>query len=233
MGRVDKWALAMGEARRRRLAEQSGMVTGRDFVTGEVSRVRFAGSPTDLLQRRQELNARSSSGERVDASVPCNGCKSCCHHEDVEVRAEQERAEDLRYLDLVQTQEGRTVLRKRDDGACAHLVSSGCAVYDHRPRACRMYDCRIRAIAGLTMRYGETEHTAPAWAFRPQSPQDLATMSVLRISARRYLAEHPNGLIEDTWDYAVAQLNKAMVTFSISSEAEALGVIKALENGPL
>jgi hypothetical protein len=96
-----------------------------------------------------------------------------------------------------------------------------------------MYDCRIRAIAGLNQRYGQTEHTAPTWAFSPRSPQDFAAMSVLRISARRYLAEHPNGLVEDTWDYAVAQLDKAMVTFSISSEAEALGVVKALEDGPL
>jgi hypothetical protein len=85
----------------------------------------------------------------------------------------------------------------------------------------------------LTQKYGGTEKTAPAWAFRPQSPQDLATLSVLLISARRYLAEHPDGLIKDTWDYAVAQLNKAMLAFSISSEAEALGVVEALENGPL
>lgn len=127
------------------------------------------------------------------------------------------------------------MLRKRDDGACVHLnlASGGCEVYDHRPRACRMYDCRIHAIAGLAQRYGGTEHTTPVWAFRPLSPQDLATMSVLRISARRYLAEHPGGLIEDAWGYAVTQLNKAMITFSVSSEAEARGVIKALEDDPL
>lgn len=224
----------MGEARRRRLAGQSGgEVTSRDFTTGQVSRARFAGSPSDLLQRRRELDLRNSSGERVEACVPCNGCRSCCYFENVEVHPEEERAEDLRCLSLVQTQEGRTVLPKRDDGACAHLGSGGCKVYDHRPRACRMYDCRIHAIAGLAQRYGGTEHTAPVWTFRPQSPQDLATLSVLRISARRYLVENPGGLVDDAWNYAVAQLNKAMATFSISSEAEARGVIKTLENCPL
>jgi Fe-S-cluster containining protein len=36
------------------------------------------------------------------------------------------------------------VIRKRDDHSCTHQdpATSGCAIYQHRPGTCRVYDCR-------------------------------------------------------------------------------------------
>jgi hypothetical protein len=53
---------------------------------------------------------------------------------------------------------GSMMLRKGPDGACVHLGPNGCTVHRHRPRACRIYDCRISAAAGLYETHGEAKH---------------------------------------------------------------------------
>ncbi len=35
-----------------------------------------------------------------------------------------------------------------DDGACPMLVDGACSIYEHRPRTCRVYDCRLFAALG-------------------------------------------------------------------------------------
>ena len=39
----------------------------------------------------------------------------------------------------------RLALRHDASGRCSQLTDGGCSVYEHRPRACRTYDCRISA----------------------------------------------------------------------------------------
>jgi hypothetical protein len=35
------------------------------------------------------------------------------------------------------------------DGYCPMLVARNCSIYEHRPKTCRTFDCRVLAAAGL------------------------------------------------------------------------------------
>jgi Fe-S-cluster containining protein len=95
----------------------------------------------------------------------------------------RERPEDLAHLDYEPDleREGWALLRHRD-GACVHLGPQGCTVYEHRPRCCRIYDCRLPAIAGLHERY-EDGSGWPVWVPAIRNRDDQIDLSALRYSA--------------------------------------------------
>jgi hypothetical protein len=92
-------------------------------------------------------------GERV-AVVPCGGCTACCTASQF-VEIGPDEADTLARIPaelLVpapRRPHGHVVLGYDERGHCPMLVGGGCSIYDHRPRACRTYDCRIFAAAGL------------------------------------------------------------------------------------
>src|SRR4029077_2894926 len=89
-----------------------------------------------------------------DATVPCDGCTTCCHHGRIEVLPWLEIPEHLAHLDTEPDPDGCSPdslkLKRRQDGACIHLGDNGCTVYGHRPTVCRVYDCRYAAFSGIT-----------------------------------------------------------------------------------
>lgn len=197
----------MGEARRRRIAQKK-TITYRDLQTGRLEAGRLAGSPMETLLKRDDLHRRAEAGERVEVDVPCNGCVSCCYYGKVEVYPERERPEDLRHLDVVPHPDGGLALRKRADGACVHLGPSGCTVRAHRPYACRMYDCRVMATAGIRQTF--CGHVSPAWVFRPKSPEDHALRTALQFESAAYKAKHPEASIEEMFSHATGRLAETM-----------------------
>ena len=46
---------------------------------------------------------------------------------------------------------GHYVLGYDERGHCPMLVDEVCTIYDHRPRTCRTYDCRVLAAADVTL----------------------------------------------------------------------------------
>jgi len=56
------------------------------------------------------------------------------------------------------------VLQRCADGACAHLGERGCMIYEHRPSACRSFDCRVFSAMGL-VEYCDPNHRIPDWEF--------------------------------------------------------------------
>ena len=44
---------------------------------------------------------------------------------------------------------GHVVLPYDERGHCPMLVDGACSIYEHRPRTCRTYDCRIFAVTGV------------------------------------------------------------------------------------
>jgi uncharacterized protein len=73
-----------------------------------------------------------------DADVPCGTCAACCVHDRVPLDPAVDRLDLLSW----EHDRGQAVLKRRADGACVHL-DQGCGVYDHRPQACRRFDCRV------------------------------------------------------------------------------------------
>jgi hypothetical protein len=99
------------------------------------------GSPTTWLRKFEQ---GIQSGE---VRVPCGECRACCKSPSLHVELQPREAE--RFKDVAVYEAGRGwLLAKRDDGACVHFVGGRCAVYEHRPLACRTYDCRLQALVG-------------------------------------------------------------------------------------
>ena len=79
---------------------------------------------------------------RGDAGpVRCGACSACCYYSGIPVDTKRDRRR-LPHLHTERNRHGELVLRQRADGTCAHLGEQGCTVYQHRPSACRSFDCR-------------------------------------------------------------------------------------------
>jgi len=80
------------------------------------------------------------AGQRAhEARVPCGTCTLCCRCWD-EIPLTPAEARRLEH------RQGKTgpALPHKDNGECVHLQIDGrCAIYDTRPNACRLFDCRV------------------------------------------------------------------------------------------
>ncbi len=94
-------------------------------------------------------------GER-DSEVPCGGCTACCtssqfvHIEPDEVDAIAHIPAELLFP-APRAPRGHVLLGYDERGHCPMLVDGGCSIYEHRPRTCRTYDCRIFAATGVAV----------------------------------------------------------------------------------
>lgn len=92
-------------------------------------------------------------GER-EAHVPCGGCTACCESSQFVHIAPDER-ETLARIPAALLfaapglSKGHVVLGYDERGRCPMLSDAGCSIYEHRPRTCRTYDCRVFAAAGV------------------------------------------------------------------------------------
>lgn len=91
-------------------------------------------------------------GER-DAEVPCGDCTACCTASQF-VHVGPDELDTLAHIPpallfpapgLVA---GHKVMGYDERGHCPMLVDDQCSIYEHRPRTCRTYDCRIFAATG-------------------------------------------------------------------------------------
>ncbi|MGD9793255.1 MAG: YkgJ family cysteine cluster protein [Acidimicrobiia bacterium] len=93
-------------------------------------------------------------GER-DADVACGSCTACCtssqfvHIAPDEVDALAHIPKALRFP-APHLPRGHVVLGYDERGHCPMLVDGACSIYDHRPRTCRTYDCRVFPAADVT-----------------------------------------------------------------------------------
>jgi Fe-S-cluster containining protein len=173
---------AMGEAKRRRnmIGKAAGM--GVDPRSGVSFRARYAGRLGEFLAGVRP--------RRLRAEVPCNGCVACCYHPNVDVDPDRETAETLAHLDLVPHPNGGLALRKREDGACVHLGPGGCTIYAYRPHACRLYDCRMYSVIGVSDHY-DGDRVAPLWVFETATRADRVQELSLRLAATKHMAANP------------------------------------------
>ena len=92
-------------------------------------------------------------GER-DADVPCDGCTACCTAGQF-VHIDPDETDALAHIpsallfDAPGLLPGHRLMGYDELGRCPMLVDDRCSIYAHRPRACRTYDCRVYAAAGV------------------------------------------------------------------------------------
>ncbi len=135
-------------------------------------------------------------GER-DANVPCDGCTACCTSSQF-VTIEPDETETLARIPapLLFPAPGRPrghmVLGYDERGHCPMLVDGRCSIYEHRPRACRMYDCRVFAAAGVDAGSPVAERVAQ-WEFEFAGVRDGLRYDAVRAAADalRSTSTHP------------------------------------------
>ena len=92
-------------------------------------------------------------GER-DADVPCDGCTACCTSSQfIHVGPDESEALAQIPAELLfpapHRPPGHVLMGYDEQGRCPMLVGGACSIYEHRPRTCRTYDCRVFPAAGI------------------------------------------------------------------------------------
>jgi uncharacterized protein len=92
--------------------------------------------------------------EEQDAVVPCGDCTACCTSSQF-VHIAPDETDALAHVPAQVLfpapgfPPGHVLMGYDDRGHCPMFVDGACSVYEHRPRTCRTYDCRVFAAAGL------------------------------------------------------------------------------------
>lgn len=89
-----------------------------------------------------------------DAQVPCGTCTACCTSSQF-VHIGPDETETLARIPAVlrfpapRLPRGHVLLGYDEHGCCPMLVDGACSIYEHRPRTCRTYDCRVFPASGI------------------------------------------------------------------------------------
>jgi Fe-S-cluster containining protein len=166
-------------------------------VTAEdqpLSAGRFA---TWLVEVREALR-----GERASA-VPCDGCTACCTSSQF-IHIGRDEADTLARIPAELQfpapglPRGNVVLGYDENGHCPMLVDDTCSIYEHRPRTCRTYDCRVFPAAGVEVA-DEAQvaigRRSRRWRFEMPSEVDQVEHDAVRAAAT-WIREHGDLLPE-------------------------------------
>src|SRR3954463_13441408 len=89
-----------------------------------------------------------------DSDGPCNGCPACCTSSQfIHITADEVETISHIPVELLfpapRVPRGNFVLGYDERGHCPMLIDGACSIYEHRPRTCRTYDCRVFAATGV------------------------------------------------------------------------------------
>lgn len=138
-----------------------------------------------LVQMRRALRGEA------DADVPCDGCTACCTSSQF-VHITPDETDSLAHIppELLfpapRAPAGHVLLGYDEHGHCPMLVDGACSIYDHRPRTCRTYDCRVFAASDIEI-VDAHQHAiagrARRWRFDHPSDQDRVEHDAVRAAA--------------------------------------------------
>ena len=140
-------------------------------------------------------------GER-QSGVPCDGCTACCTSSQF-VHIEPDETETLSRIPrqllfpAPRMPVGHVVLGYDEHGRCPMLGDGGCSIYEHRPRTCRTYDCRVFPAAGIQLDddEGPIARRARGWRFDFPTELDRKEHDAVRAAAA-FLQESGDPLAE-------------------------------------
>lgn len=119
-------------------------------------------------------------GERA-AGVPCGTCTACCTsaqfvHIGPEETATLARIPPALLFPAPRMPKGHVLLGYDERGHCPMLADGRCSIYEHRPRACRTYDCRIFAAAGIEPDQPLIAERSRRWRFGADGTEQRAAI---------------------------------------------------------
>ena len=129
--------------------------------------------------------------EGAEMDVPCGTCNACCKSSQfIHVERDEPALDHIPHDLLFPTPglpDGPLIMGYDANGHCPMLKDDACTIYAHRPRTCRVYDCRIFAASGVLP--DEATKTAVAervrqWQFSyANAADDTAHKAVLAAAA--------------------------------------------------
>ena len=130
-------------------------------------------------------------GER-DSDVPCDGCTACCTssqfvHIEPDETATLARIPAELLFPAPRLTRGHVIMGYDERGHCPMLVDDTCSIYEDRPRACRIYDCRIFAATELPIDGDEKQLIAERvarWRFTHPTQADRDRHDAVRAATR-------------------------------------------------
>jgi len=102
--------------------------------------------------------------------VPCGTCTACCTASQF-VHIGPDETDTLAHIpsELLfpapLVPRGQMLLGYDERGHCPMLGDEGCTIYEHRPRTCRTYDCRVFAAAGIEPDDDLIDQRVERWRF--------------------------------------------------------------------
>jgi Fe-S-cluster containining protein len=136
-----------------------------------------------------------------DSDVPCGTCTACCTASQF-VHIAPDETDALAHIprELLfpapGLPRGHKLLGYDENGHCPMLRAEGCSIYEHRPRTCRTYDCRVFTAAGVDLDDPEKSLIAERthrWTFSFPTEADDVKAAAVRAAAR-FLIEHSDQL---------------------------------------
>ncbi|HEX3794470.1 MAG TPA: YkgJ family cysteine cluster protein [Acidimicrobiales bacterium] len=135
-----------------------------------------------------------------DSDVPCGTCTACCTSAQfVHITPEDHAARAHIPRELLfpapQRPPGHLVMGFDERGHCPMLIDGGCSIYEHRPRTCRTYDCRVFAATGIDPMEPAKALIAQRvrrWQFEFPTPEDAVAWAAVRAAAA-YVRERREG----------------------------------------
>jgi hypothetical protein len=130
----------------------------------------------------------------ADAEVPCGSCTACCTSSQF-VPIGPDETDTLAHIpaELLfpapRLPKGNVLLGYDERGHCPMLVDGRCSIYEHRPRTCRTYDCRIFAATGLEVDADDPSKDPIAqrvkrWQFNFPTDDDRRRQGAVRTAVR-------------------------------------------------
>jgi len=159
------------------------------------------GTPRDAGRFSDWLDAIQGAirtGETSD--VPCGSCTACCTSSQfVHIAPDEGDALGAIPADVLfpapRLPDGHVLMGYDENGHCPMLVDGACSIYEHRPRTCRSYDCRVFAASGLELdepAKSAINHQVRRWQFQLVDSTDRAALAAVR-SAAVFLEEFEPG----------------------------------------
>jgi Fe-S-cluster containining protein len=128
--------------------------------------------------------------EGAEMDVPCSTCNACCKSSQfIHVERDESAVDHIPHELLFPTPglpDGPLIMGYDANGHCPMLKDDACSIYAHRPRTCRVYDCRIFAASGALP--DEATKTAVAerarqWEFSYTDAADEGAHKAIRAAA--------------------------------------------------
>jgi Fe-S-cluster containining protein len=131
------------------------------------------------------------------SDVPCGTCTACCKSsqfiliEPDEIATLANIPKELLFL-APRMPRGHVLLGYDEHGHCPMLIDNQCSIYEHRPKTCRTYDCRIFPSTGVEINEEDKSliaHQVRRWKFNLPTASDKIQQEAVQASAT-YLDEH-------------------------------------------